>query len=155
MQTILCLDPGLAGTGWALFVGTELSDAGIVRCRQAHHWTERSGMICAEIARLVLTRYVGRVVVEQPKFFDSSAGHMVARRGDLLKLMYLVGELAGRVHPVKTLLIPVNDWKGQLPKDVVERRVRRELGKERFEELKIREHAIDAVGLGLHTLGRI
>lgn len=80
---------------------------------------------------------------------------MVARRGDLVKLVMVVGSIVGILSTgcYEIILIPVNRWKGQLPKDVVNKRVERFYGSNNCKGFKT--HAWDAVGIGLYYKGEM
>jgi hypothetical protein len=93
--------------------------------------------------------HITRVYIEMPAFFESSEGAMVARKGDLVKLTWFVGLLCGMFYPIPTELIEVNKWKGQLPKEVVERRIKKI--DPAYHNLK--SHSYDAVGIGLYVKG--
>lgn len=150
----LAIDPGLQGTGWAVFYGVHPMRCGVIRVRKPVDFHARSSEIARELAEIAVESYIGQVYIEYPSFFDSARGHMVARRGDLLKLCYLVGVISGRLGPTATELVPVAQWKGQLPKEVVESRIRKTLGNSIVKRLGIRTHAWDAVGIGLYKHGR-
>ena len=86
------------------------------------HWQERAikyGKVVGEICKVAMVDLVG---IEYPAFFNSAGGTMVAKKGDLLKLTFLVGIIytyVRRHQGIKVLLVPVNEWKGQLPKEIV------------------------------------
>jgi hypothetical protein len=75
-------------------------------------------------------------------------------RGDLSKLAYLVGGFCFicLLRDIEFKVIKVREWKGNLPKSVVESRVRK--GIIGLPELT-NEHTIDAIGIGLSKLGRL
>ena len=156
----LSIDPGLNGTGWALWGDRRLRAVGIITARRnassrtSVPFEVRAHQIACEVVALTLAHLAQDVIVEYPSYFESSLGQTVARSGDLLKLTTLVGIISGRVHPLPCVLVPVNTWKGQLPKSIVEKRVKRIIGLEKFNRLRVRSHAIDAVGIGLWSLGR-
>lgn len=101
------------------------------------------------------------VTCEFPEFQTSAARSMGWMRGDLQKLTFLTGVLARAVtrhtnHDIQQATfepVPVSQWKGQLPKDVVQRRIEKELGLPNTRNLDIKTHAWDAVGIGLWRLG--
>lgn len=152
----LSVDPGLNGTGWALWSGGRLKKTGTIRVRDARHWSVRANDIVSELSSVKVTHLVSRIDCEFPAFFDSAMGHAVAKRGDLLKLTYLVGLIAGRCAPTPTVLIPVGIWKGQLPKEVIKRRAERALQGNKPRSVRGKtEHEWDAIGIGLFTLGKL
>jgi hypothetical protein len=72
--------------------------------------------------------------------------------GDLQKLVFLVGVLAGYFHAAASFTpVTPGEWKGQLPKSVVTRRLEKRFGK----HTKGWEKDVwDAVGIGLWKMGR-
>lgn len=83
----------------------------------------------------------------------SATGRVSADSGALVKLSQTIGRLYQILidNHVKVELISVAKWKGSLPKDVCERRIRRLLPRLRDKESN---HAIDAIGIGLYMLGK-
>lgn len=92
--------------------------------------------------------------IEEPAFFDTSSGHMVARRGDFCKLAMIAGwEIATLLQlGITPRLVGIQNWKGQLPKSVVKDRIQEILGDP---DLKISEHEWDAIGIGLAARGML
>ena len=96
---------------------------------------------------------VMRVVCELPTFFESAGGLMVASQNDLVKLAYQVGVYGGIAYRNHVAFepVPVWKWKGQLPKEVVNRRIVRTLGVEACKDFKA--DVWDSVGIGLWAKG--
>ncbi len=89
-----------------------------------------------------------------PIFFGSSAlGVAAAGSSSLLKLCYLVGALGFAFTSEGSTFEPieVRAWKGQLPKEVVKKRLQYYLGEEVCKNYKA--DIWDAVGLGLYKKG--
>lgn len=80
-------------------------------------------------------------------------GEVVANSGALVKLSCCVGAFAGvcAMHDVEFVPVPVHDWKGQLPKTMVNRRIKKLLGAANCREF--RADIWDAVGIGLYMKG--
>ncbi len=96
---------------------------------------------------------VGKLAIEYPEFHGSTGGMMVARRGDLVKLTFTCGFLVGYLcRHVEVELVTVRQWKGQLPKAIVQTRIRRILGEEVSRQFR-NDHEWDAVGVGLYVQG--
>jgi Holliday junction resolvasome RuvABC endonuclease subunit len=155
-RRVLAIDPGYGGTGWALFHDEKWHSCGIITAPKtvgdpdlngrAHYITAQLHVICKRNA-------VGRVLIEMPAFFQSSGGQLAAGSGALVKLTFLVGYINAVLRRRRPQLVPVSQWKGNLPKHVVERRVKRILGEGTVERNKIKDHAMDAVGIGLWYFG--
>jgi hypothetical protein len=92
------------------------------------------------------------VACEWPKLFESEAGQAAARRGDLVKLAFVVGRIAELTAQMGFMftIIPVNNWKGTMDKGQVERRIARIVGPE---STTFKSHVWDAVGIGLYYRG--
>ncbi len=88
------------------------------------------------------------VLIEEPSFHQSVGGQVVARSGSLMKLALLAGALYAVPCPVRRVWVPVASWKGQLPKEVVKRRLSRRLSGSGFQPAN--SHEWDAVGVGFH-----
>lgn len=148
----MTVDPGLQGTGYAVWRYYDLTETGVIKPR-GKEWWERAH----EVAQILYLRCTDAIVVyvEHMEYFGGSK-NLAWKTGDLQRTTYLEGCIAGRFNEANTVIpIPVRDWKGQLPKDVVIRRIQRELGKETCEDLGIVTHAWDAVGIGLWAQNRL
>lgn len=156
----LSMDPGVNGTGYAVWRAGSYWDVleppvstGIITAHTSTSWDQRARQIVQGLSERVLVRYSGWdfMYLEYPEFFDSGGGQMVARRGDLVKLAVLTGALWGYFGVDRARLIPVHEWKGQLPKSVVSARIRRLLGRDACRDFQ--SHVWDAVGVGLFAKG--
>ncbi len=175
MTRILTIDPGISaksGTGWACFDGgtlplaSRLLKAGIAiaspeqtlpeKCRGIIETVTKglqgAGAICPDV---LLIEHM--VVYPMPR--------MKGDPNDLIDLAVLEGAfLAMPVPTAGTRLIEARAWKGQVPKKILQKRIESKL---RPEELATflactkgvnadRLHNVwDAVGIGLHWLGRL
>jgi hypothetical protein len=73
-------------------------------------------------------------------------------KGDLQKLCFLVGMLAGYFKTARSFTpVTPNEWKGQLPKQVVIRRLIKRFGATATADWQ--KDAWDAVGIGLWKMG--
>jgi hypothetical protein len=152
---MLSVDPGLSGTGWVLWDSSDRPvKAGILTPRAAEPLFDRCRYIAQNLYKIQFKNQDFLLVCEYPRVFDSAIGQAVARRGDLVKLAVLVGVIAGRCRSSSFVPMPVNEWKGTLPKPVVERRVQAILGVNRCRKLGAKSHIYDALGIGLHFQGR-
>lgn len=115
-------------------------------------WAERCEALALKLGLLLRQYNVSIVYCEMPAFFEGEKGHAAAAKGDVVKLAYLVGVYAGICHKdgVRFSVVPVREWKGQLPKPIVIQRVKRKLGKSCG---LYRGDQWDAVGIGLYIKG--
>ena len=158
MDYRISIDPGL-DAGFALWDEATWTQcvaplhAGLWRGRGAV-WQAKAHSIANQFEAEICAGGCAGAYCEFPTFYDNPGGHMVAKRGDLGKLYYVIGALgqvADRLD-VPFTLISVPEWKGQLPKHVVNARIADRLG---VSELlnTLRLHAWDAVGIGLYAKG--
>jgi hypothetical protein len=89
------------------------------------------------------------VVIEFPEFQASASRMMGWKTGSLQRLTFLVGVLVGMFPATwRIQLVTPSQWKGQLPKAVVEHRMARDYGAATIRRLGIKTHAWDALGIG-------
>ena len=160
---VLAIDPGLGGTGWALWTvesetGSIPDGVGVIHGKAKD---DTLAARCEEIAhRLILTGMETSwmtptaVLIELPQHMASAAG-IAAQSGGIYKLTFLAGYLARALHPAEVFVVTPGEWKGQLPKHVIQSRVERVLGQDMCKTLNIKSHAWDAVGLGLWAMGKL
>lgn len=151
---IITIDPGIAGTGyaiWAILNNTEwkLLKYGVIQISSGH-WKMKRKTIARKLTKLGRIWKASDVFIENPRTFGSVKGKMVAQRGDLVKLAELVGylEASFNLYDIRTHLVEIINWKGQLPKEVVIKRIKRI-----YPNLKAKSHDWDAVGIGLYLKG--
>ena len=153
---MIFVDPGLGGTGWASFPipGGAPNCFGVLRGGKGP-WETQAHDICQGFIGVLNALRPKAVVMEFPTLWSGDMKSFTsASRGDLFKLSYLIGglaEAAWECCPQHPKLITPQEWKGQLPKEVVIKRILRE-----WPDLeKIPNHAADAVGMGLAAQGKL
>lgn len=165
---VLFVDPGIIGTGWAFFntihnrtthrdypihgkILTGYESSGVIKVKQKRQWPGKVADVCAEFEGLVQSLKPSIVVLEFPEMWGGDAKSMQsAQRGDLFKLAYLtggLGEIARRSGARLPVLVFPREWKGQLPKDVVIKRIQNVL------DVKPKDHEADAIGMGVAAQG--
>ena len=87
---------------------------------------------------------IGSFYIEYPMVMSQQ----IALSGNLTKLAWGVGVICGALLPLKMTLVEVKKWKGQLPKEIVAKRIDK-----RLPGLNIESHAYDAIGIGLFMKG--
>ena len=159
--TLVAIDPGVGGTGIAVFIEGVFSHSMLVKPdRKDPSFENRAQCVAGGV--LELLRELGPVshlVVENPELQEGSRKGLAAKNsGGLLKLTLLTGMIIGAVASefrTMTLVTP-SAWKGQLPKDVSFSRVARAIGDPAKVEVLKKDrglHMADAVGIGLWALG--
>jgi hypothetical protein len=160
IRTLISVDPGLTGTGVVYWTsGVPIKVKVLISPRKEPDEFEgdmtiyRSGWIAQHI-REDSPFVVGpatTLVIEMPEFQAGATRIMGWKTGDLQKLTLLVGVISGRLHRMvrDVRLVFPSQWKGQLPKDVVERRLTEHFGVPKVRALGVKTHAWDALGIGL------
>lgn len=164
---VIAVDTGLNGMGWAVWrspEGTSPPDsAGVVQvpsARMRDDWLIRATWTVAEFmttdAGTAMSLHGAVQVIEWPEFRSGDeVGIAAASRDSLSQLAFMVGmhKRIADCFNVPTILAPVSEWKGQMPKRVVEQRIARAIGLKALDGRRIESHAVDAVGIGLWLIG--
>jgi hypothetical protein len=166
VRSLLALDPGLQGTGYAMWKSRSREDhhkrrwapdqVGVLNLRgdfAKEEWWNR----CLTLAGIIATlRYSDqtRIVCEFTEYHAAAHRVMAWKTGDLQRLTFLSGVIFAMTRPNSFLPVVTSGWKGQLSKQLVEERIRQRFGDETCRRLGIKTHAWDAVGIGLWALGR-
>lgn len=156
---ILAIDPGYASTGWALF-SEELIHTGVfqVKHKSALPWYKVVDVWQDRLSR-ILRDYVLQietVVCEEMQIMGGAGGYATARTS-LMGMAGSVGMWAAWTYVIEAefSLAPIPQWKGQMPKALVNKRIQKILTPG---ELKLltpnKSHDWDAAGIGLWYQGR-
>lgn len=155
---LLFVDPGINATGYCIAEnGADKPLAtGVVRSKSDMEMLNKCWYISCGIAKELNQLSIARLsmlIIESPQVWGSSKSQASTRAGDLFKLVYCAAYVAALIgeafQPTFTGLVFPSDWKGQLPKSVVLKRIERQL-KEKY-----RDHEADAVGMWLSYEGRL
>lgn len=164
---LLSIDPGLAGTGYVFWMKRVPWAAGVLRPLQrdvtlnSDELVDRSRSIVRQLLALgpqcpthhstacaCWNGHDSAVVIEFPEFHESLKGRTARSTGSMDKLAFLIGVMAASFpRPWAVKLVRVRQWKGQLPKEVVISRMKKRHG-DRPEEIGVKSHAWDALGIG-------
>ena len=156
---MISVDPGTGGTGYAVWKGNQLKNYGTIHFHSnCETWEQKMKDIGLKFLDMLRdNKPAHTIVMESPVFMRGTGGYMVASAGDLCKLAMLTGHLAARVYDrfigTQLTLVEPSKWKGQLPKNVVARRVQNLIPSIDFKSLRISNHAMDAIGIGLWRIG--
>jgi len=163
IQRALFIDPGLVGTGYAYYPELYLSGNkahfeppvrfGNVYPKKRSRWELKSQELCAWFDGFTNGIKPNVVIIEFPELWVNSTKSFTATvKGDLFKLTYLIGgmgDIVRRNGVYNLVLVTPMEWKGQLPKKVVESRI-----KKRFPKLEnVDDHSADAIGMGMAAQG--
>lgn len=168
-RLVATIDPGVTGTGialweWKPWVTHVPALPTLVQCvkptaAMSSTWFHKAQSVVSIVADVLDgLGTTTKTYIEEPQYFQSHYGQTAARDGALVKLCLLTGMLMQACPDVTP--IRVNQWKGNVPKTVIENRVRRLLlhiaktqGYAAPEMEHWTDHEFDAIGLGLHQQG--
>lgn len=163
--SLVSIDPGLAGTGVAYWkrattniLVPPTSVAVLTTRTKGIEWDVRARSLADDVVSVVdAAEHKVIVVSEFTEFYDAPSKSMSWKTGDLQKLTFFIGLIAGRLDDIgiHMELATPRMWKGQLPKHVIERRIRKRLGEKACTALGIKTHAWDAVGIGMWKQGHL
>lgn len=153
----IAVDPGITGTGWAVFdnLGDYPIACGVMnKSAKDGDWIGTLHRFVAEMSGVLDKYECSKMVCELPQHFDSALGQAAAVSGDIVKLSCVVGAYATIIWQAKGVFSPVkvNDWKGQIPKDVTIKRINKLLPN-LLDRVQPKSHDWDAIGIGLHEKG--
>lgn len=158
-RSIIAIDPGIGSTGWAYWearAGRVPTAVGLVREGSDGEWQDRAFYQARRLMNELPNRNDVDFYCEMPIFFAGTTGGIASvGTGSLQKLCFYIGCVRALTaffykysdfHPVL-----VRDWKGQLPKKIVNKRIVQLLGAANCEDFKV--DIWDAVGIGLWAKG--
>jgi hypothetical protein len=154
--TLISIDPGYNGTGVVYWGAGVPVTAEVFRPPRApkHFVASHTDVARAYWLAEAVFSPVGlypTVVIEMPEFQAGAVRQMGWKTGDLQRLTLLVGILSGYAVATRGAMVELvtpSGWKGQLPKDAVERRMTAHYGPEVIASLGVHTHAWDALGIG-------
>ena len=161
---ILCVDPGIRGCGVALF---DSDDRRLARCAYVKNPARSGGgpreAACMGAAVFNAVHEPARfVVVEWPQVY--AQGKQKGDQADLLSLAAVDGAIVGAFGLSEAASVLPRVWKGQVPKEIMVSRILLRLtdGERGIFEActrevpkSLRHNVVDAIGIGLFTVGRL
>lgn len=116
-------------------------------------WPEAIRDVIKQIERQYRRFEITRVYAEEPHVFTGGKGYAAAASGDLIHLAASVGALLIYAQVVGANFRPVlvRDWIGNLPKDVIRKRISKAFFDIRLS--KNQSHDWDACGIGMFLKG--
>ena len=162
---IACVDPGHGGTGFAFWERKDWlkltskpvapTQTGYLSACSVKDWRERMLWLSEGFASQLRHYKVKEVVIEEPTYWETSKGRTAARGGSLEKLLLLAGAFIGCSYAQGCLvrMYKPHEWKGQLSKAQMMRRLRKMLPDLELPERNDNEHVWDAIGLGIGAFG--
>lgn len=150
LHRTITVDPGLH-TGWAYWDKTIYPEVGNIRGSSTKPLEESMEKLWSDFHK-VLIRYIPlHCHIEGVETWTGSLKSNIATKtGKLYKLSFLIGGYCRicQQEAVGFNIIPPSRWKGQMNKDMVQKRIRR------LNNLEYpNSHITDAVGIGFSLMG--
>jgi Holliday junction resolvasome RuvABC endonuclease subunit len=151
---LLCIDPGIRGTGLALFTLSEPYPCKVqtIVPNPKDSWNSRAYQCVTSFENFLMRhKNIAEVYLELPAFFaGTKRGIQAARNGDLVKLAMLTGMLYWVVisNSIEINTVDPIEWKGTRSKEASHKLIRNVLP---HLDRNISEHALDAIGIGLYA----
>lgn len=152
-MTLLAIDPGKHGVGWAVFShGSVLISAGY-----------RQFVWRCELVRWIHVVRPNEMVIEVPQVYTGAKNTKGADPADLIEVAITVGAcMAAMPAGAPITKVAPAGWKGQVPKHIMQKRCdsglkpsERKVIDDSDVTYHLRHNMWDAVGIGLNHLGRI
>lgn len=161
-MTTFAIDPSIKALGWALVRGSVVIASGVIKERRARRGG-RGGRgakkvpVADRVARMVdlvdavfdnggQLKAGDKVVIECPEIYGSGKGVVANASGSVLTLASVAWGLWGhfRAYGILVVMARPREWKGNVPKEIMQRRIKRRLG-----WVPEDHNEADAVGIGL------
>lgn len=147
---LLTIDPGVHACGCAIFARGRLVKAAYVK-------TNDPNTLAQAVVDFQTGYFATHVAIERQRIYDGGRKQKIDLN-DLLDLSRVVGRLEERYRSWPAQLIYPQDWKGQVPKEIMTKRIQRALTPDEMAVIVSagsKDHnTFDAIGIGLFVLGR-
>lgn len=148
---ILAIDPSVRHTGYAVFSDVDRihKKPKLYRYGALKVSTKNYMPIVRNLFSIIERCSIEWIVIEKPTLFHSGKGLIAKESGRIVTLIHFVGFLHGYFMQAdyNVAMIPVVQWKGQLPKEVVAKRVY-----SRIKTTIVDHNIVDAIGLGFYFI---
>ena len=151
---ILAIDPGLRACGVAWFEKERLVRAALISVPKMEN--DAAAFLEMANAVYIASPEIVSLAIEYPQQYKNSP----VPRESVQKLVGVIGALSVKFSGAKTTYYLPRQWKGQVPKPVMQRRILARLdGDEQalIPKLPVSKlhNVFDGIGIGLHHIGRL
>ena len=169
---VISIDPGLRHMGIALFVDSTLVKCALLKAPGKDKGVSAWSRIAYEAKKFVLCDDSWQRMIQSQTFTSLESGlavvseypqsysaeHQKGDQNDLIELAGVVAYTLGSIEAGEKVTYLPRDWKGTVLKDVMCQRIVGRLGDSERELVGLANddhNVLDAVGVGLHYLGRL
>jgi hypothetical protein len=155
MDRLISIDPSINNMGVAIWeIGKkELLFNKLLHPDRACRETDfsKSVSLLQQVKHWIKVYGVSKMIMEIPEHW-AVAGFEAREKGSMAKLMFVCGMMASLVQELKEVkLVTPREWKGQLPKQVMENRLR-DSYLPNVDLAKLNDNVVDAIGIGHYYL---
>lgn len=156
-QSLVAIDPGV-NCGWAFWPENKKYpvECGVIKPhKKFEDFFLSMHSTIHQLGAIILRLKPKYMACEWPQSFTSVGGRAATGAGSIIKLAFGIGQLAmvADACAAKFIPVPVAQWKGQLSKGIVIKRIKKKLTVARLEYLQPESHIWDAIGIGLFCKG--
>ena len=144
----ISLDPGLEGTGWAIWLGDQFKESGVIK-PHGKTWEEKLRYVIGDLKHDLDDR-VCMLYYELPFIALDGVAGISAKKQDVIKLTMLAGAITTLFQ--ESYPVPVIRWKGNMPKKLSMDRVKAWMSKNGYSFATKTSHENDAIGIGLYVI---
>jgi hypothetical protein len=157
---MLCIDVGYTGLGYAVFPYRYMTKkpevSGVIKFNKDQSITDKcekaKTILMLTVKPIIQDEFnsaLGMVIEYPARWGGSLLSDVASKRGELIMLGYQAGYLSTMVPADHVSLVTPQEWKGQLPKDIVIKRILKI-----FPKLKhVNDHEADAIGMAAAVYG--
>ena len=109
------------------------------------------------VGRTYLEGADAEFVAEWPQVYQRGQGKSKGDPNDVVPLACVIGAAAAAMSPKSTRVFKPSEWKGQVPKPAIKKRIVDELTDAEVSRVskRLAHDGYDAIGIGLYALGRL
>lgn len=157
---LMSIDPSINNLGMAIW---DVKEKKVIFYKLLHptkdfrtNEYDKSWSMLQEVKKWVNIYVINKIIMEIPEHW-AVAGFEAREKGSMTKLMFVCGMIYSLRDIVESFeLVTPRGWKGQLPKQVVENRLRDTYLAMGIDLSKINDNVVDAIGIGHYKLfGRV
>ena len=145
-KKMLTIDPSIKALGWSVFdTSPAYLCSGFINLPKSSSFVTNINQMTQKVVKLATFNKIDYAVIEQPEIFRSGKGEACISSGAIIKLTGCAFSIYGALTMtgVDVTMVKVTRWKGNVPKHVTQRRVKRHWG-----TCPSNHNEADAVGIG-------
>ena len=150
-NTILAIDPGTLNCGYCFMTeGMSLVEYGLIKTKEIT-WLKNCENVWFRLQELYFERWPKHIIIEYPELHAGMMALAARESGAIFKLSFLCGGMYSMFNETSSIeIVKPSTWKGQLPKEVVRKRLYKI-----YPEIKNKDldhNIVDAIGIGYYTI---